>query len=245
MDGSGSGEYKNAQLCRERLGGSGVKVLLVEDDTTLANGLCKALARDGFAVDRVAGGAEALRHAAALAPDLVVLDLGLPDMDGVEVLKRLRQRHRSLPILILTARDRVDDKVAALDTGADDYLPKPFDMPELLARLRVMSRRLGTASSSVIDIGGVLLDMASHSLKVDAGAAQTLNRREFMIIRALMENAGRIQTREMLENKLYGAGEEIASNAIEAHISNLRKKLPKGFIRNIRGVGYTVGADLS
>jgi two-component system OmpR family response regulator len=222
-----------------------MKVLLVEDDATLASGLSRALTREGFAVDCVARGAEALRHAAVLTPDLIVLDLGLPDMDGVDVLKGLRQRHRTLPILILTARDRLDDKVGALDKGADDYLPKPFEMAELLARLRVMSRRLGTASSSVIEIGAVALDMTRHSLKVEDSAETTLNRREFMIMRALMENAGRVQTRETLEHKLYGAGEEIASNAIEAHISNLRKKLPKGFIKNIRGVGYTIGGRVS
>lgn len=222
-----------------------MKVLLVEDDTTLARGLCKALEREGFAVDHVALGAAAVSHAQAWTPDLVVLDLGLPDMDGLEVLKRMRQRHRSLPILILTARDRIDDKVGALDTGADDYLAKPFEMPELLARLRVMSRRLGTATSSVVEIGPVALDMGNHMLRVAGAAEQVLNRREFMIMRALMENAGRVQTRDMLENKLYGAGEEISSNVIEAHISNLRKKLPKGFIKNIRGVGYTVGGSMA
>jgi len=217
-----------------------MKVLLVEDDAALANGLCKALAREGFAVDHVARGSDAISHALALIPDLIVLDLGLPDMDGVDVLKRLRQRDRILPILILTAREGIDDKVLALDSGADDYLAKPFNMAELLARLRVMSRRLGIASNSLIEVGSVVLDTASHSLKVDGGAAVLLSRREFMVIRALMENAGRVQTRVVLEHKLYGEGEEIASNAIEVHISNLRKKLPKGFIKNIRGVGYTV-----
>lgn len=222
-----------------------MKVLLVEDDAALARGLRRALANEGFTVDHAATGAAALSHVETLTPDLLVLDLGLPDMDGVDVLKRLRQhhRHRSLPILILTARDRLDDKIVALDTGADDYLAKPFELAELAARLRVMSRRLGTASSSVIEVGSVALDLASHALVVDGGPGVTLNRREFMIMRALMENAGRVQTRDMLENKLYGSGEEIASNVIEAHISNLRKKLPKGFIRNIRGVGYTIGGS--
>lgn len=221
-----------------------MKILVVEDDPTLAAGLAKALTHAGFAVDSVANGGDAIHHVAALAPDLVVLDLGLPDMDGVELLKRLRHKHKALPILILTARARLDDKIGALDLGADDYLAKPFEMPELLARLRVLARRVSTASSSVVQIGAVVLDLAAHSLNVD-GAEIPMKRREFMVLKALMENAGRIQTKEMIENKLYGYGEEIASNAIEVHISNLRKKLPKGFIQNVRGVGYSISPHQS
>jgi DNA-binding response OmpR family regulator len=216
-----------------------MKILIVEDDATLATGLTKALAHEGFAVDGAANGKDAIHYVAALSPDLVVLDLGLPDMDGVELLKLLRRKYATLPILILTARDKLDDKIGALDLGADDYLAKPFEMAELLARLRVLARRISTASSSVIQIGPVALDIAAHSLAVD-GVEIPMKRREFMVIKALMENVGRIQTREMLENKLYGYGEEVSSNAVEVHISNLRKKLPKDFIQNVRGVGYSI-----
>lgn len=221
-----------------------MKVLVVEDDTTLASGLTRALEHEGFAVDCVGTGSAALQRAPGFAPDLVVLDLGLPDMDGIDVLKQLRKKNKNLPILILTARDALTDKVGALDSGADDYLPKPFEMAELLARLRVLARRLGTATSSVITIGPVVLDLASHELTI-GDSALLMTRREFMVIKALMENAGRIQTKEMLESKLYGWGEQIASNTIEVHISNLRKKLPKGFIQTVRGVGYSVSRDIS
>jgi len=219
-----------------------MKVLLVEDDLPLARGLAQALKRHGFAVDHVARGRDAVNSMGLNPPDLVVLDLGLPDMDGMAVLKKLRHQKAALPVLILTARDALNDKVVALDGGADDYLSKPFEIEELLARLRVLSRRLSTSLSSEIRLDSVTLDQASQKVTVD-GEPVALSRREFMLLNALMQNAGRIQTREVLENKLYGWGEEIASNAIEAHISYLRKKLPRGFIQTIRGVGYTISID--
>ncbi len=216
-----------------------MNILLVEDDADLAQGLVKALKLEGFAVNHLDEGKAALRSVQTSAPDVIILDLGLPDISGMEVLQQLRVRHADLPVLILTARDQLDDKVMALDGGADDYLVKPFDMPELLARLRVVARRLGTANSSLIELQNVCLDTRHHQLSVDHQEIK-LSRREYMLIQALMENAGRIQTKETLENKLYGWGEEVASNAIEVHISNLRKRLPKGFIKTIRGVGYSV-----
>jgi two-component system OmpR family response regulator len=219
-----------------------MKILVVEDNPALAEALTRALEHEGFAVDCTMSGAVAIQRAPGFEPDIVVLDLGLPDMDGMEVLKTLRRKRKTLPILILTARDALNDKVRALDSGADDYLPKPFEMPELLARLRVLARRLGTATTSVITIGTVALDTASHELKIGASTL-LLTRREYMVIKALMENAGRIQTKEMLESKLYGWGEQIASNTIEVHISNVRKKLPKGFIKTVRGVGYSINRD--
>nr|WP_202410509.1 response regulator transcription factor [Pseudomaricurvus sp. HS19] len=214
-------------------------MLLVEDDATLSAALVRALRSEGFSVNDVDCGRLALEAVATAPPDLVVLDLGLPDMDGVSVLRQLRQRQASLPVLILTARDGVEDKVAALDLGADDYLAKPFEMAELLARLRVLARRLGTASSSQVQVGPVSLDTASHQVTSD-GELLSLSRREYMLLLALMENSGRVLTKDALEHKLYGWGEEVASNAIEVHISNLRKKLPPQFIQTIRGVGYTV-----
>jgi DNA-binding response OmpR family regulator len=216
-----------------------MRLLLVEDDYSLAHGLIKALSFESFIVDHVASGKEALHVAATGEINIVILDLGLPDMDGMEVLKRLRSQNKQLPVLVLTARVELDDRVAGLDLGADDYLAKPFDMPELLARLRVIERRLGTSFSNDIVIKDVSLNTASHTLLCNE---QTLDvsRKEFMVLKALMENAGKIQTREQLETKLYAWGEEVASNAVEVHIHHLRKKLPPQFIKTIRGVGYIV-----
>ena len=216
-----------------------MKILIIEDDHALANGLCQALQHEGFATDWAGNGSEGLALNQSLEPDLIVLDLGLPDISGQEVLDHLRRDYPRLPILILTARDAIEDKVTALDRGADDYLSKPFEIAELMARLRVLARRISTASTSNLNINGVELDLAAHSASTD-GELLNLTRREYMILKALMENAGRVQTKDALENKLYGWGEEIASNTIEVHISNLRKKLPDNFITTIRGVGYTV-----
>jgi DNA-binding response OmpR family regulator len=172
-------------------------------------------------------------------PDIVILDLGLPDIDGLEVLKQLRKINAALPVLLLTARDTIEDKVTGLDAGADDYLPKPFDMPELLARLRVLERRLGTAQSNEIIIGDVALSTTSHQVLFQ-GEELELSKREYMLLKALMESAGKVQTRNSLESKLYSWDDSVASNALEVHIHNLRKKLGTEFIKTVRGVGYTV-----
>jgi DNA-binding response OmpR family regulator len=160
-------------------------------------------------------------------------------MDGLTLLKNIRKMKINMPVLVLTARDSIEDKIKGLDQGADDYISKPFDVNELIARLRVIERRLGTATSSTITIDEVCLDSASHQLTV-AGQEIELSRKEFMLLKVLLEQAGRIQSREQLESKLYEWGEEVASNAVEVHIHHLRKKLPEAFIRTIRGVGYSV-----
>ncbi len=214
-------------------------ILLVEDDHDLASGLQRALQTDGFAVNHVATGNAALAAIETETPEIVILDLGLPDISGLTVLKRLRVGHPELPVLVLTARTSIDDKVAGLDSGADDYLAKPFEIEELLARLRALQRRLSTTKSTDISIGAVSLDTATHATRVD-GQKVELSRREYMLLKALMENAGRVQTRDALETRLYAWGEEVSSNAIEVHIHNLRKKLIPGFIKTIRGVGYVV-----
>jgi DNA-binding response OmpR family regulator len=214
-------------------------LLLVEDDPALARGLQRALTNEGFAVNHVSKGQHALRTVKTETPDIVILDLGLPDMDGLEVLKQIRKKHAVLPVLLLTARDTIEDKVAGLDTGADDYLPKPFDMPELLARLRVLERRLGTAHANEIVIGNVSLSMSSHHVTFN-GQDLELSKREYMLLKALMENAGKVQTRSSLESKLYSWDDSIASNALEVHVHNLRKKISSDFIKTVRGVGYTV-----
>ncbi len=216
-------------------------ILLVEDDLSITNALERALKRQGYSVNTVASGRAALLAIETDRPDLVVLDLGLPDMDGLDVLRQLRTRDVDLPVLLLTARAGLDDKVAGLDSGADDYLAKPFEMSELFARLRVMERRLGTARSAEITIGAVTLDTSHNRVSVD-GAEVELSRREFMLLKSLMENAGRVQTRHTLENRLYSWGEEVSSNALEVHIHHLRRKLGADFIKTVRGVGYRVDA---
>ena len=220
-----------------------MKLLLIEDDISLSGGLVTALQQQEFIVEACFNGQSALDNLAVLAPEIVILDLGLPDMDGKEVLAELRRRLPELPVLVLTARSDLENKVQSLDLGAEDYLCKPFAMPELLARLRVMSRRLGTARANVITIGSMVMDVSAQTVSID-GAVLPLTRREFNVLKALLENTDRIQTKESLENKLYSWGEEIASNTIEVHISNLRKKIPAGIIQTVRGVGYKVAKDV-
>jgi DNA-binding response OmpR family regulator len=214
-------------------------ILLVEDDILLAEGLKSALKREGFSINHVSKGEMAVQAIKTDLPDIVVLDLGLPDIDGLEVLQRIRKQEAFLPILILTARDSLDDKVAGLNSGADDYLAKPFEIPELLARLRVFERRLSTVNKSEITIGAVTLDITCREVTCDTREIE-LPRKEYMLLKALMENVGRVQTRERLETKLYSWGEEIASNSLDVHIHHLRKKLGSDFIKTVHGVGYIV-----
>lgn len=221
-----------------------MRILLVEDDLPLARALHQSLRFEGFTANHVTNAKSAMLTVETNECDMLILDLGLPDMDGLTLLKQIRKKNISLPVLILTARDSIADKIKGLDQGADDYLSKPFDVAELVARLRVIERRLGTATSSTITIGEVCLDCASHQLIV-AGQVIELSRKEYMLLKVLLEQAGRIQSREQLESKLYEWGEEVASNAVEVHIHNLRKKLPEAFIKTIRGVGYSVKAPSS
>jgi DNA-binding response OmpR family regulator len=218
-----------------------MSILLVEDDKALAAGLLEALRKEGLAINHVATGTDALHVIETEKPDIVILDLGLPDMDGLTVLRKLRKHDTELPVLLLTARDTLGDKISGLDSGADDYLAKPFDMQELLARLRALGRRVNTAGANVINVGDVSLDVASQVVTIK-GEALELARREYMLLKVLLENTGKVQTRDSLESKLYSWGEEVASNALEVHIHHLRKKLGADFISTVRGVGYTVKA---
>ncbi len=222
-----------------------MRILLVEDDLPLAKALQKSLQSEGFVVNHVNQGKLAINALSTPDQDMIILDLGLPDIDGLDVLKQLRNQKSTLPVIILTARDSVESKVKGLDYGADDYLIKPFEIQELMARLRVIERRLGTASSSLICVGQVKLDTFAH--KVVVGESNMNNeieihfsKKEFMVLKALMENAGRILSREQIESKLYHWGEEVLSNAVEVHIHKLRKSLPEKFIQNVRGVGYII-----
>jgi DNA-binding response OmpR family regulator len=214
-------------------------ILLVEDDLSLAKALQQALQKQGYAVNAVASGKAALHVVSIDAPDIVILDLGLPDMDGLTVLKAIREQSLELPVLLLTARSSLDDRISGLDSGADDYLAKPFEMTELFARLRVLERRLSTSKSAEIVIGDVALDINSGHVSVN-GKELELSRREYMLLKSLMESAGRVLTRDTLETRLYSWGEEVSSNALEVHIHHLRKKLGAQFITTVRGVGYKV-----
>jgi DNA-binding response OmpR family regulator len=216
-----------------------MQILLVEDDQALASALQEALHQQDYAINVVATGEDAIYVINIDSPDLVILDLGLPDIDGIEVLKRVRLKHHDLPILLLTARSQVEDKISGLDSGADDYLAKPFEMEELFARLRVLARRLNTSNTAEIRVGEVCLDINLKTVSL-AGTELELSRKEYMLLKSLMENAGRVQTRHTLESRLYSWGEEVASNALEVHIHHLRKKLGTDFIKTIRGVGYKV-----
>jgi two-component system, OmpR family, response regulator len=216
-----------------------MRLLLIEDDIHLANGLRESLRNQGYSADIVMNGREGLLAIKSGDFDCIILDLGLPDMDGLEVLKQAKNINKNLPVLILTARDGIENKVKGLDLGADDYLAKPFSMEELLARLRVIERRIGTHVSSIIFHNHVELDTQAHTITIN-GIGENFSRREYMIVKSLLENISRIQSKEQLENKLYEWGEEVASNTIEVHISNIRKKLPENFIKTVRGVGYVV-----
>ena len=216
-----------------------MQILLVEDDRALASALQDAQRQQDYAINVVASGEAAVYVINTDPPDLVILDLGLPDIDGIEVLKRVRQKQHDLPILLLTARSQVEDKISGLDSGADDYLAKPFEMEELFARLRVLARRLNTSKTAEIAIAEVRLDINLKTVSL-GGKELELSRKEYMLLKSLMENAGRVQTRHTLESRLYSWGEEVASNALEVHIHHLRKKLGSDFIKTIRGVGYKV-----
>lgn len=214
-----------------------MQILLIEDDVSLAQGICDALKRVGFAVNWLQRGQDALQSIAVQVPDILILDLGLPDIDGLSVLKSVRRHQKQLQILILTARDALADKIAGLDLGADDYLTKPFELDELMARLRAFERRLGTATSHLIKHGRITLNSRDRVVLVD-DQELTLSKREFMLLKALMEQHNRVHTKESLEAKLYSWGEEVVSNTIEVHIHHLRKKLPENTIQTLRGVGY-------
>jgi len=218
-----------------------MRLLLVEDDPMIGEALRAGLKRDGFTVDwvREARAAQAALRTAPLPFELLLLDLGLPGGDGLELLKSERQRGLALPVLIITARDAVSDRVQGLDAGADDSLIKPFDLDELGARIRALLRRRGARPAVLLEHLGVRVDPASHEVTRD-GAAVALSPREFALLQLLLERPGTILSRAQLEERLYGWGEEVESNAVEVHIHGLRKKLGADFILNVRGVGYRV-----
>jgi len=219
-----------------------MRILLVEDDPMIGESVVSGLAGEGHAVDWVRDGA-AVDTAVATTPyALVLLDLGLPKRDGIEVLKGLRARKLDLPVLVMTARDTVRDRVAGLDAGADDYLVKPFDLDELSARVRALLRRAAGRAEPLIERGALVLNPATHEVRWH-GEALEVSGREFTLLTALAERAGAVVSRAQLEEKLYGWNESIGSNAVEVHVHNLRRKLGEDAIRTVRGLGYRLDAD--
>lgn len=214
-----------------------MRVLVVEDDTVLLNGLQVGLGLAGFTVEAVANCADASAALATSEFDSIVLDLMLPDGSGLDILEALRRRQSKVPVLLLTARDSVPDRIAGLDAGADDYLGKPFDLDEVAARLRALARRGVGNATATLEWRDIVLDPASMGV-TRGGEPIRLSRREFSILRALIDRPGQILSRSQLEERLYGWQEDIESNAIEVHIHNLRTKLGPGIIETVRGVGY-------
>ncbi|WP_297459897.1 response regulator [Ferrovum sp.] len=216
-----------------------MRLLLVEDDPLLGDGLRVGLRQAGYAVDWVEDGQTAKFSLQSENYDLAVLDLGLPKIPGLEVLKWLRARAMTLPVLVLTARDTIPDRVTGLDAGADDYLIKPFDLDELIARLRALSRRGSGLATPLLTYREISLDPAAHQVFKNETLVE-LSSREFSLLHQLLLNIGRVQTRDQLESRLYGWGEEVESNSIEVHIHHLRKKLGNTLIRTLRGIGYVI-----
>jgi DNA-binding response OmpR family regulator len=216
-----------------------VRLLLAEDDGMIGASLHDALFEEGYAVDWVIDGQAADSALLAQHYDAVVLDLGLPKRPGIDVLRALRNRRNRIPVLILTARDAVSERVAGLDAGADDYLTKPFDLDELLARLRALIRRASGRAEPAYDYAGVVLDPVTREARID-GRPLALLGREWAVLEALLARPGAVLSRAQLEEKLYGWDQEVGSNTVEVYIHSLRKKLGHGFIKNVRGLGYFV-----
>ncbi|MBA4502999.1 response regulator [Marinobacterium marinum] len=214
-----------------------MRILVIEDDDLLGDGITRALTREGDAADWLTNAEDAWHSLQVEHFDCLILDLGLPGMDGLSLLRQLRKAGSTLPVLILTARDAIEDRIAGLDAGADDYLLKPFDLAELRARLRAITRRHKGYSDTRLQLGHIEIDLPSQNVSFQ-GKPVNLSRREYGVLLTLAENAGKVLTRGRLEESLYGWGNEVESNSVEVHIHHLRKKLSASVIRTVRGVGY-------
>lgn len=221
-----------------------MRILLAEDDTLLADALSRALVQSAYAVDVVRDGAQADQALSLNTHDLVILDIGLPGLSGLEVLRRLRERKSALPVLMLTALDTLSDRVRGLDLGADDYLAKPFDLPELEARVRALLRRASSNPTPSLVHGRLRLDTAGRRVYCDEQPVE-LSAREFAVLELLLMREGRVVSKEHMVNHLYGWGDEVGANAIEVYVYRIRKKLEhSGFeLRTVRGMGYLLERD--
>jgi len=215
-------------------------ILLVEDDPLIAQGLLTGLQLQGFTLDHMAHAAAAEQALELGHFDAVILDLGLPDEDGLQLLARIRRQGKDLPVLILSARDSVMQRVAGLQAGADDYLLKPFDLRELAARLHSLLRRSSGRSTNLIEYHGLAFNPSTREVTLD-GEPVTLSRREQTLLGALLQNPGHILSAEQLQDSLYGLGDGVESNAINVHIYNLRRKLGSEVVKTVRGLGYRMG----
>lgn len=215
-----------------------MRILLVEDDALIADGLCGSLRKSGYAVDHVDNGQEADTALLSQTYDLLILDLGLPKLSGIDVLRRLRGRKSPMPVLVLTAQDGIDDRVRGLDAGADDYMTKPFALPELEARVRALTRR-GTGQGTLIEVGELVFDQAERVVRLK-GKSIDLSARELELLEVMLLRAGRLVSKEHLIDHLCAWGEEVSTNAIEVYVHRLRKKLEPGGVRisTMRGLGY-------
>ncbi len=216
-----------------------MRLLLVEDDKQLGDGICAGLALEGYTVDWARNGNTAEDALLNEQFDLVVLDLGLPYRSGIDLLKGMRSRGNTTPVLVLTARDTVADRIKGLDSGSDDYMTKPFDLDELSARIRALLRRSAGQTSSLITHGAITVDLAAHAVMLDDKPVE-ISPREFAILRMLLSSTGRVLSRSRLEETLYGWETDVESNAVEVHIHRLRRKLGSNLIRTVRGVGYLI-----
>jgi len=219
-----------------------MRLLLVEDDAMIGTAAQQGLRQEGHAVDWVRDGREAEAAVANGVYDILLLDLGLPRKDGLSVLRSLRAKGTQVPVLIITARDAVSDRVAGLDAGADDYLVKPFDLDELAARVRAVLRRHSGRSAAALRVGGLEIDTAARQVRWK-GRDVALSGREYALLEALADRPGAFLSRAQLEERLYGWDDEIASNAVEVHVHALRRKLDPALIRNVRGMGYSLVKD--
>lgn len=220
-----------------------MRVLLVEDDAMIGEAIQGALKDASYATDWVKNGQTALATLSDQHYDLVLLDLGLPGKDGLDVLYSIRTRDNPVPLLIITARDGLDDRLRGLDGGADDYVLKPFEMAELLARMRAVLRRKGGNATPLLSNGVVSLDQATREASVKGNISMQLSNREFALLQALLIRPGAILSRSDLEDRIYGWGEEVESNAVEFLIHALRRKLGSDVIKNVRGVGWMVSKN--
>lgn len=218
-----------------------MRILLIEDDRLIGDGIKTGLSKLGFSIDWFTQGDQGLLALSAAPYDAVVLDLSLPEIDGMEILRRWRQQGRDEPVLILTARDALAERVTGLQQGADDYLCKPFALSEVAARLQALIRRRHGQLTPTLQHGNVILEQSSHSVTLN-GQPLVMKARELALLELFLLNPGRVLTRAALEEKLYGWDDDVSSNAVEVHIHHLRKKLGSEFIRTVHGVGYTLGA---